>query len=86
MRVAADLDRDLAAQAAERGEVLALGGLGELPPDMQLGRALGRAAAALDDQGGRAEVADEVVELGAMSPASRSTTMVCICSTSAALA
>ena len=64
MRVAADLQRDLAAQLAEPGEIRALRGLGQLPPDMELGRALGRAPAALDDQGRSAEVVDEMIELG----------------------
>ena len=64
MRVAADLHRDLAAQAAEACQVVALGGFGQLPPDMELGRALGRAPAAFDDQRRRAEVADDMVELG----------------------
>jgi hypothetical protein len=50
MRVAADLQRDLAAERAEPGEIGALGGFGQFPPDMELGRALGRAPAALDDQ------------------------------------
>ena len=64
MRVAADLDRDVAAQPAEQGDVLALGGFARAPPDMQLGRDLGRAAAALDDQRRVAKMPDEVVELG----------------------
>ena len=64
MRVAADLRGDVAAQTAQPREVLAFGGLGELPPDMQLLLALGRAAAAFDDQRRRPRCADEVVELG----------------------
>ena len=37
MRVAADLHGNLAAQAAEGDEIPALGGLGQFPPDMELG-------------------------------------------------
>ena len=35
--IAADLEGDVAAQPAERGEIVAFGGFGELPPDVQLG-------------------------------------------------
>ncbi|ODN68427.1 hypothetical protein A6302_04273 [Methylobrevis pamukkalensis] len=64
MRVAADLHGDLAAQAAEGGQVVALGGFGQLPPDMELRRALGRAPAAFDDERRCAEVAGDMVQLG----------------------
>ena len=64
MHVAADLGRDVAAQAAEAADVVALGGLAELPPDMALALALGRHAAALDHHGRRAEVALQMRALG----------------------
>ena len=63
MRVAADLHGDLAAQPAEGGQILALGRFGQFPPDMELGRTLGRAPAAFDDERGRAEVAGDMVQL-----------------------
>jgi hypothetical protein len=54
MRVATDLHRDLAAKAAEGEQVVALGRFGQFPPDMELGRTLGRPPTALDDQRRRA--------------------------------
>jgi len=64
MGVAANLHRNFAAQAAEGGQVLALGRFGQFPPDMELRRALGRPPAAFDDQHRRAEVAGDMVQLG----------------------
>ena len=64
MRVAPDLDGDIAARPAEFGEVLALGRLVEPPPDMQLGRAFGRPAAAFDHQRRVAKMPDQVIEFG----------------------
>jgi hypothetical protein len=64
MRIAAHFQRDLAAEPAEAGQVRPFRGLGQLPPDMQLGRALGRGAAALDNQRRSPEVVDEMIALG----------------------
>ena len=64
MHVAADLGGDVAAQTADAADVVALGGLGQLPPDMALALALGRHAAALDHHGGCAEVALQMRALG----------------------
>lgn len=64
MRVAADLHRDLAPQATEGDQVLSLSGFGQFPPDMELGRTLGRAPAAFDDQRRRSDVAGDMVQLG----------------------
>ena len=61
--VAADLERDLAAQPAEPRQVLAGGGLGQLPPDVQLDRAFGRAATALDQQGWGSELRAQGVQV-----------------------
>ena len=60
MRVPADLRRDVAAQSGHARNVAALGGLGQLPPDMGLALPLGRNAAAFHHHGGRAEVALEM--------------------------
>ena len=51
VHVAADLGRDVAAQAADAGDVVALGGLGQRPPDVALALPLGRHAAALHHHG-----------------------------------
>ena len=64
VQVATDLLRDLATQRAEPRQVVALGRLGEPPPGVQLGGALGSAAAALDQQGRPPEVVDQVRQLG----------------------
>jgi hypothetical protein len=64
MHVAADLERDHTPQWAEPREVRTRGGLGQFPPDVELGRTVRRAATALDDQRRPAEMVDEVVELG----------------------
>ncbi len=64
MQVATDLLRDLAAQRSKPRQVVALGRLGEPPPGVQLGGTLGGAAATLDQEGGRAEVLDQMRQLG----------------------
>ena len=62
--VAAHLHGDVAAQAAQRGEVIARRGLGQFPPHMELERALGRTPAAFHHQGGRTEMVDQMAKLG----------------------
>src|SRR5690606_36220817 len=64
MRVAADLDRDVAAQPTEKRDILALGRFAQAPPDMQLVETVRRPAATFDEQCRFAEIPDEVVELG----------------------
>ena len=49
MRVSANLQGDLAAKAAELGQILALGRFSQLPPDMQLAGTTGGATTAFDD-------------------------------------
>ena len=62
--IAAGLDRDVAAQAAQQCEVLALRRLAQPPPDMELVEPVRGAPPALDDQRRLAQVLDQVVELG----------------------
>ena len=62
--IAAGLDRDVAAQAAQQCQVLALRRLAEPPPDMQLVEPVRGAPAALDDQRRLAQVLYQVIELG----------------------
>ena len=64
MHVAADLGGNVAAQTADTANVVALGGLGQRPPDMGLALPLGRHAAALHHHGRRAEVALQMGALG----------------------
>src|SRR5690606_28832675 len=63
-RVAADLDRDVAAQPTEKRDILALGRFAQAPPDMQLVETVRRPAAAFDEQCRLAEMTNEVVKLG----------------------
>ena len=62
--VAAHLHGNVTAQAAQRCEILARGGFGQLPPDMQLDRAFRRAAAALHHKCRDPKIADQMGELG----------------------
>ena len=53
MRIAADLRGNVAAQTADAGDVVTLGGFVQLPPDMGLALALGRRPAAFHHHGRR---------------------------------
>ena len=64
MHVAADLGGNVTAQTADTTDVVALGRLGQRPPDMGLALALGRHAAALHHHGRRAEMALQMGALG----------------------
>ena len=79
MGVAAHLHGDVAAQAAQGGEILALGGFGQLPPHMQLDGALGVRPPLSTTRVGVPRWRTRWPSLARMSPASRSTTTACIC-------
>lgn len=64
MPITADLVGDDAAHGAEPCQILAVGRLGNPPPDMQLGGIFGGAAAAFHQQRGRAQVLLQVRQLG----------------------
>ena len=64
MGIATNLYGDVAPQTAQGDEVLALHRLCQFPPHMKLGRPFRRAAATFNHEGGRSEVAGNMLELG----------------------
>ncbi len=64
MGIAADLHRDITAQAAQGGQIPRPWRVRSVHLMCSLARALGRATAGLHDQRRRAEVADDVIQLG----------------------
>ena len=64
MHVAADLGGDVTAQTAYTANVVALGGLGQRPPDVRFPLPFGCHATALHNHGRRTEVALEMGALG----------------------